>query len=93
LTSPQERVVGCVRVSTREQAEERHGFDAQRAEIRRAAEARGWEVVAWVEDAGSPGVRLSGRAGRAEAIRLAETGEVDAVVATKIARVRREVVR
>jgi DNA invertase Pin-like site-specific DNA recombinase len=91
VNSSPKRVVGYVRVSTREQAEDGHGLDAQRTEIRRAAEARGWEVAAWAEDAGVSGARLNGRAGWSEAVRLAETGEVDAVVASKIDRVSRSV--
>ncbi|MFC5066197.1 recombinase family protein [Actinomycetospora atypica] len=85
------RVVAYTRVSTREQAEGGHGLDAQRAEITRTAEARGWSVVAWREDAGVTGSRLSGRQGWDEAIELVESGEVDGIVATKIDRVSRSV--
>lgn len=85
------RVAAYTRVSTREQAEDGHGLDAQRLEITRTAEARGWTVVRWCEDAGASGASLSGRTGWSEAVALAEAGQVDAVVATKIDRVSRSV--
>lgn len=85
------RVVAYTRVSTREQAEGGHGLDAQRAEILRTAQAKGWQVVAWCCDAGVTGARLSGRDGWAEAVALATSGEVDGIVATKIDRVSRSV--
>jgi DNA invertase Pin-like site-specific DNA recombinase len=85
------RIVGYTRVSTREQAEDGHGLDAQRHEITRTAEARGWQVVAWSTDAGVSGGQLDRRAGWSRAIELVESGEVDAIVATKIDRVSRSV--
>ena len=85
------RVVAYIRVSTREQAEDGHGLDAQRHEILRTAEARGWTIVAWTEDAGVSGGHLDRRAGWSRAIDLAESGEVDGIVATKIDRVSRSV--
>lgn len=85
------KTAAYIRVSTREQAEDGHGLDAQRAEILRTAEARGWTIVRWCVDAGVTGARLSGRDGWTEAIALAESGEVDGIVATKIDRVSRSV--
>lgn len=85
------KVAAYVRVSTREQAEGGHGLDAQRAEILRTAQAKGWQVVAWCCDAGVTGGSLSGRDGWTEAVALAESGEVDGIVATKIDRVSRSV--
>jgi DNA invertase Pin-like site-specific DNA recombinase len=85
------RVVAYTRVSTREQAEDGHGLDAQRHEITRTASARGWTIVAWTEDAGVSGGHLDRRAGWSRAIDLAESGAVDGIVATKIDRVSRSV--
>ncbi|MCZ2857821.1 recombinase family protein [Blastococcus sp. VKM Ac-2987] len=85
------RVVAYVRVSTREQAEDGHGLDAQRAEITRTAEARGWSIVAWGCDAGVSGAHLDGRDGWSRAIELVESGQADGIVATKIDRVSRSV--
>jgi len=85
------KIAAYIRVSTREQAEDGHGLDAQRAEILRTAQAKGWQVVAWCVDAGVTGASLSGRDGWTEAVALAESGEVDGIVATKIDRVSRSV--
>lgn len=85
------KIAAYIRVSTREQAEDGHGLDAQRAEILRTAEGKGWTIVRWCTDAGVTGARLSGRDGWSEAIALAESGEVDGIVATKIDRVSRSV--
>lgn len=85
------RVVAYTRVSTREQAEDGHGLDAQRAEITRTAEARGWQIVDWCTDAGVSGAHLAGRNGWSQAVALAESGHVDGIVATKIDRVSRSV--
>lgn len=85
------KIAAYIRVSTREQAEDGHGLDAQRAEITRTAEARGWTIVTWCVDAGVTGASLSGRDGWTEAVTLAESGEVDGIVATKIDRVSRSV--
>ncbi len=83
-------VVAYTRVSTREQADTGHGIDAQRTELRRQAELRGWEIVAWCEDLGVSGKDMN-RDQLAEAVRLVESGEADALVATKIDRVSRSV--
>jgi DNA invertase Pin-like site-specific DNA recombinase len=85
------RMAAYLRVSTREQAEGGHGLDAQRDEITRTAAAKGWTIVCWCTDAGVTGARLSRQKGWAEAIALAESGDVDGIVATKIDRVSRSV--
>ncbi|MGY1719291.1 recombinase family protein [Blastococcus sp. SYSU DS0552] len=84
------RVVAYTRVSTREQADTGHGIDAQRAELRRQAELRGWEIVTWAEDLGSSGKDMR-RDQLTRAVKLVESGEADALVATKIDRVSRSV--
>ena len=83
-------VVAYTRVSTREQADTGHGIDAQRTELRRQAELRGWQIVAWCEDLGFSGKDMK-RDSLTEAMRLVESGEADALVATKIDRVSRSV--
>lgn len=83
------RVVAYTRVSTREQAEDGHGLDAQRTQIAAQAVARGWTVVEWKEDAGISGASMKNRAGLADAIALVEAGEADAIMATKIDRLSR----
>ncbi|SDY15378.1 Site-specific DNA recombinase [Modestobacter sp. DSM 44400] len=84
-------VVAYLRVSTREQADTGHGLDAQRHEILSTASARGWAIVAWTEDAGVSGGHLDRRAGWLRAIELVESGQADAIVASKIDRVSRSV--
>src|SRR4051794_34252484 len=85
------RVVAYTRVSTREQAEDGHGLDAQRTEIENRGKAYGWHIVEWTTDAGVSAAHLDGRNGWALAVALAESGEVDAIVATKIDRISRSV--
>ncbi len=83
-------VVAYTRVSTREQADTGHGIDAQRTELRRQAELRGWQIVAWYEDLGVSGANMK-RDQLTRAVRLVESGEAEALVATKIDRVSRSV--
>jgi DNA invertase Pin-like site-specific DNA recombinase len=83
-------VVAYTRVSTREQADTGHGIDAQRAELPRQAELRGWGIVAWCEDLGVSRKDMK-RDQLARAVRMVESGEADALVATKIDRVSRSV--
>ncbi len=70
-------VVAYTRVSTREQADTGHGIDAQRTELRRQAELRGWTIVAWCEDLGVSGKDMK-RDELTRAINLVESGEADA---------------
>lgn len=83
-------VVAYTRVSTREQADTGHGIDAQRTELRRQAELRGWQIVAWCEDLGVSGATMR-RGQLTRGVKLIESGEADALVATKIDRVSRSV--
>jgi DNA invertase Pin-like site-specific DNA recombinase len=85
------RVVAYTRVSTREQAEDGHGLDAQRAAIRREIELRGWELVDFCEDEGLSGASLKGRNELVRAVRMIEDGKADVLMATKIDRVSRSV--
>lgn len=51
-------VIAYVRVSTDTQAREGFGLDAQRAEIEAFCTAKGWDVLAWYEDAGVSGAAV-----------------------------------
>lgn len=81
------RVVGYIRVSTREQAGSGLGLDDQRAKIRSEAEHRGWEVEI-IEDKAVSGKNLD-RRGMRTALRLLARGEADALLVAKLDRVTR----
>ncbi len=85
------RVVAYTRVSTREQAEDGHGLDAQRAAIEDEVARRGWQLVDVCTDEGLSGASLKGRNALVRAVRMVESGEADAIMATKIDRVSRSV--
>jgi DNA invertase Pin-like site-specific DNA recombinase len=71
------RAVGYTRVSTDEQKESGLGLEAQRDAIRRAAEARGLELVAIHEDAGISGaVEVEERPGLKAALARLRRGDV-----------------
>ena len=44
------KVIGYIRVSTREQGDNGHGLDAQRRAIENACEQRGWELLRFEQD-------------------------------------------
>lgn len=73
------RLVGYIRVSTRKQAEEGHGLDAQRALLHDWAARHGHEVVAVVPDV-MTSRRTDRLHGREAAIRLVETGLADGLL-------------
>ena len=83
------RVVAYTRVSTREQAEDGHGLDAQRTAIEGECARRGWQLVDLCTDEGLSGASLKGRNELVRAVRMVESGEADAIMATKIDRVSR----
>jgi DNA invertase Pin-like site-specific DNA recombinase len=85
------RVVGYVRVSTREQGQRGHSLDAQKRCIEAEAVHRGWSLISILEDIAS-GKSTNGRRGLDEAIACIELGEADALVATKLDRISRSVV-
>jgi DNA invertase Pin-like site-specific DNA recombinase len=62
------RVVAYTRVSTREEAEDGHGLNAQRAQLTAQAAARGWEIIGFCEDKGLSGAGMEGRNELARAI-------------------------
>jgi site-specific DNA recombinase len=83
------RVIGYIRVSTGEQAEEGHSLYAQRLAIEEFCHARGWELVAVEADAGFSGTRDDRRALR-ELLQAVERGECDVVVVHAIDRFYRD---
>ncbi len=83
------RVVGYLRVSTREQADSRLGLDAQRRAIREEASRRGWDLTL-IEDAGYTAKDVR-RPGLDEALRLLRRHEADVLVVSRLDRLSRSV--
>lgn len=88
MTATSNRVVALTRCSTSEQADSGAGLVVQRAAIEAAAQARGWHVVAWFEDAGVSGGTLE-RPGLQAAIAMLERGEAASLVVSKLDRLSR----
>jgi len=84
------KVVGYLRVSTREQADSGLGLDAQRRAIEAEATRRGWEVE-WYADKGWSAATLN-RPGLTLALRALKRGEVDALVVARLDRLSRSAV-
>jgi DNA invertase Pin-like site-specific DNA recombinase len=83
------KVVGYLRVSTREQADSGLGLDAQRRAIAEEAKRRGWEV-AWFADEGWSAKTLN-RPGLALTLRTLKRHDAEAVVVAKLDRLSRSV--
>lgn len=88
------RAVIYTRVSTEEQAESGLGLEAQEATCRQACEARGWDVVGLVVDAGVSGkIRPTDRPGLVEALAMVggpkRTRQGDVLVIAKLDRAAR----
>jgi DNA invertase Pin-like site-specific DNA recombinase len=81
-------VVGYTRVSLDEQGERGIGLAAQRAAITAEAEARGWEIVEFVEDSGYSG-RDFNRPGISQVLKLLRTKKADALLVAKLDRLSR----
>jgi len=84
-------VVGYIRVSTDEQAEQRLGLDAQRERIAAYCTARGWVLAGVIEDAGVSAKTLE-RQGMQQVLHMMQSRAVDAVVALKLDRLTRSMV-
>jgi DNA invertase Pin-like site-specific DNA recombinase len=78
-------------VSTSEQADSGAGLAAQRTAINAAARARGWEIVARLEDGGISGSTLD-RPGLTGALEMIERGEAGTLVVAKLDRLSRSLV-
>ena len=83
------KVIGYLRVSTREQADSGLGLDAQRRTISDEADRRGWKVE-WLVDDGRSARNLN-RPALTEALALLTQGEASALVVAKLDRLSRSV--
>jgi len=83
------KVIGYLRVSTREQADSGLGLDAQRRTISDEADRRGWKVE-WLVDDGRSARNLN-RPALVEALALLKQGEASALVVAKLDRLSRSV--
>lgn len=84
------RVIGYLRVSTREQAESGLGLDAQRRAIEGEATRRGWQVD-WFGDEGRSAATLD-RPGLVAALRALRRHDAEALVVAKLDRLSRSAV-
>lgn len=83
------KIIGYLRVSTREQADSGLGLDAQRRAISDEAERRGWEVE-WLVDEGRSARNLN-RPALTSALASLARGEASALVVAKLDRLSRSV--
>lgn len=84
------RVVGYVRVSTDQQADEGVSLDAQRAQLAAYATLYGLEIVEVIVDAGESAKSLA-RPGLARALAMLAAGQADGLLVTKLDRLTRSV--
>jgi DNA invertase Pin-like site-specific DNA recombinase len=85
------RMIAYARVSTEEQAALGFGLPAQEADLRRAAELHGWELIELVRDEGLSAKTLA-RPGLQRALRAIARGEADGLVVSKLDRLTRSVI-
>jgi DNA invertase Pin-like site-specific DNA recombinase len=85
------RVIGYVRVSSREQVDEGVSLGAQRAKLQAYALALDLELVGVEEDAGVSAKSLDGRHGLARALATLEAGRADGILVAKLDRLTRSV--
>ena len=84
------RVIGYIRVSTRDQVEEGVSLAAQEKRIRAYCQARDWECIGVITDAGESGTKLD-RPGLQEVVKLCEARGTEGVVVLKLDRLTRSV--
>jgi DNA invertase Pin-like site-specific DNA recombinase len=82
------KIIGYLRVSTAEQADNGHSIDAQRAAITATAETRGWDIL-WVEDAAS--AKDLDRPGLSYALSILSSGQAGGIVVSRLDRLSRSV--
>ena len=82
------KIIGYLRVSTVEQADNGHSIDAQRAAIKATSETRGWEIL-WVEDAAS--AKDLDRPGLGYALSMLSSGQAGGIVVSRLDRLSRSV--
>jgi site-specific DNA recombinase len=85
------RVIGYIRVSSKEQVDEGVSLAAQRAKLHAYARAMDLELVGIEEDAGVSAKSMVGRAALERALRLLETGAADGILVAKLDRLTRSV--
>jgi DNA invertase Pin-like site-specific DNA recombinase len=85
---PNVRVIGYLRVSTREQGDAGSGLEAQEATIRSEVERRGWSLVEVRKDVAS-GKSLRKRDELGRTLRDLRDGKADALVVAKLDRLSR----
>jgi len=83
------RVIGCIRVSTKEQAEGGHSLDAQRGAIEQFCRNKGWQLVEVKVEAGVSGAQRE-RPVLEELFEAAERGVFDVVIVHAIDRFYRD---
>lgn len=86
-----ERVICYLRVSTDEQVSSGAGLEAQRAALERECQARGWQDVEWIIDAGFSAGSLN-RPGMQHALAMLTSGEASTLAAAKLDRLSRSVI-
>jgi site-specific DNA recombinase len=79
------RVIGYIRVSTKDQVEEGHSLDAQRSAIIQFCQNKGWQLVEIKVDAGISGTKEK-RPALQETLKAVEQGRCDVVVVHAIDR-------
>ncbi len=85
------RVIGYVRVSSKEQADEGVSLAAQRAKLRAYATAMDLDLVGIEEDAGLSAKTLAGRVGLERALAQLDAGAADGILVAKLDRLTRSV--
>lgn len=86
------KVIGYVRVSTTDQADNGNGLEAQRAAIEAACRRKGWELVTVLEDKGLSGKSRKDRKALEAAVAMCRAGGADALVTAKLDRLSRSLV-
>jgi DNA invertase Pin-like site-specific DNA recombinase len=86
------KVVGYIRVSTTDQADNGNGLEAQRAAIEAACVRKGWELVTVLEDRGLSGKSRKDRKALEAALAMCEAGAAQALVTAKLDRLSRSII-
>jgi len=84
-------LIGYLRVSTAEQAQEGISLDAQESRLRAYAQAHGAVLSNIESDAGVSGKRMANRAGLARALATLRAGDADGLIVLKLDRLSRSI--
>jgi len=85
------RLIGYLRVSTAEQAQEGISLDAQEARLRAYVEAHEFDLAAIESDAGVSGKRMANRAALQRALAALKAGDADGLIVLKLDRLSRSI--